>query len=400
MRDILRLESTVLPYPWGSRSRIAELLGQTVPAAEPQAELWMGAHPKASSRVVVGGAERRLDELIAAAPAALLGAELLARGPARLPFLLKLLAAERALSIQAHPDLAQAEAGFAREEKAGVPLEADQRNYRDRCHKPEVLFAVEPFWILRGFRAGQEILELAEGLGLAELLPGLVALRQQPQDGLAAFFASTLAPRTPLELERLNAAVVAKVLARGLGEHPVYRWVLRLADQFPADRGVFSPLFLNIVRLEPGQAIFTGPGILHAYLEGFGVELMANSDNVLRGGLTTKHVDVAELLSILRFEAQPPELLRPEIRDGEQRFAPPVADFALTLVPLERGCPRERAGGQVEILFVLGGGGELIEAGGRRQPFRRGEAFLVPAGAGGYRLEGEATLFRAEPGAG
>lgn len=418
MRDILPLENTVLPYPWGSRTRIAALLGQP-PAEDPQAELWMGAHPKAPSKVVVAGVERRLDELIAERPVEILGphgAGIPACGAERLPFLLKVLAADRALSIQAHPDLAQAAAGFAREEAGQVPIEAEERNYRDRCHKPEVLFAVEPFSILRGFRRRPEILELADGLGLESLLPALGELRRGAAvsggesaghvgdaAGLQAFFAATLAISEP-RVRRFNEKVVAAVRQRGLEDHPVYRWVLLLADQFPADRGVLSPLFLHVLRLEPGQAIYTGPGILHAYLEGFGVELMANSDNVLRGGLTTKHVDVAELMSILRFEAQDPELLAPEIGGpgtdaGEQRFAPPVEDFALTLVPLAAGEPRRRSAGHgVEILFALRGEGFLESASGARHAFRGGDSFLVPAAAGSYRLAGEATLFRAEPG--
>jgi len=400
MRDILPLENTVLPYPWGSRTKIAALLGESGPAAEPQAELWMGAHPKAPSKALVGGRLRGIDQLIDESPAEILGAPLLARGARRLPFLLKVLAAERALSIQAHPDLAQAAAGFERDNAAGLPLLAEERNYRDRCHKPEVLFAVEPFSILRGFRERREILELASAIGLEELLPAVGELRRDASEaGLRAFFAATLEVESESALRRLNQKAVAAIHRRGLDGHPVYRWVLRLADQFPADRGVLSPLFLNVLRLEPGQAIFTGPGILHAYLEGFGVELMANSDNVLRGGLTTKHVDVPELLSILSFKPQPPHLLEPIAgEDGEQIFAPPVDDFALTLVPLAAGAPRKRQGGSVEILFVLRGEGLLRSAGGER-PFRAGDAFLVPAAAGGYSLEGEGSLFRAEPGA-
>jgi mannose-6-phosphate isomerase len=295
----------------------------------------------------------------------------------------------------------QAAAGFEREEAAGVPIGAEERNYRDRCHKPEVLFAVEPFWILRGFREPAEILALAEAIGLERRLPALEELRRVAgEEGLASFFAATLADEGEASLARLNAQVVAAIGERGLEQHPVYHWVLRLADQFPADRGVLAPLFLNVLRLAPGEAMFTGPGVLHAYLEGFGIELMANSDNVLRGGLTSKHVDVPELLRILRFAPQPPDRLLPERGEGgEQRFAPPVADFALTRLPLEAGRPRRRAGGKVEILFALAGEGRLTTDDGEVHELRRGSSFLVPAAAGGYRLEGEATLFRAEPGA-
>lgn len=408
MRDVLELDNTVLPYPWGSRTRIAELLGRAArsgePVGEPQAEMWMGAHPKAPSRVVVAGESRGLDRLIAENPVDLLGEELGRLDEPRLPYLFKVLAAERALSIQAHPGLAQAAAGFDREDRAGVPIAADERNYRDRNHKPEVLFAIEPFWVLRGFRAEAKILALVERLDLPPLARALATLRRAtqtgaPGDGLQSFFAATLRFRQA-DLEQFNRQVVAAITSRGLAADPVYRWVLRLVDQFPADRGVLAPLFLNILRLEPGQAIFTGPGILHAYLEGFGVELMANSDNVLRGGLTTKHVDVGELLSILHFEEQVPEILQPELSaDGcERRFAPAVPDFALTELSLRPGQPRERTVRAAEILLVLRGEGFLRQEGGREIPFRRGQSFFVPAAAGSYQLEGDATLFRAEPG--
>lgn len=402
MREILELDNQVLPYAWGSRTRIAELLGQASPAAEPQAELWMGAHPKAPSKVRLGGEEKPLDRLIAEKPAEILGEAQLACGGPRLPFLLKVLAADRALSIQAHPDREQAAEGFEREEKLGVPIEADERSYRDRCHKPEVLYAVEPFSIMRGFRRQQEILELAAPLELEKLLPALGALRSGDEgQGLERFFTATLELEGEGRLRRLNRIVVSRIQDRGLAGHPVYSWVLRLADQFPDDRGVISPLFLHVLRLEPGQAIFTGPGVLHAYLEGFGVELMANSDNVLRGGLTTKHVDVGELKRILRFAPQPPELLAPLAgEDGEQRFAPPVDDFALTLVPLEAGHSHRRQVARAEILLVLQGEGRLRGADGKAHDFRRGKSFLVPATAGAYELEGEAKLFRAEPGTG
>lgn len=398
MAEILELENAVQAYAWGSRTRIAELLGEPSPADEPQAELWMGAHPKAPSRVRLAGHARPLDQLISERPAEILGEVHGADG--RLPFLLKVLAAERALSIQAHPDLAQAAAGFAREEAAGVPIDAEQRNYRDRSHKPEILLAVEPFSILRGFRDPAEILELAGALDLERQLPAFAALRDGEDEGsrLRAFFAALVTEAGEEAQRRRNARVAATIEERGLAGHPVFRWVLRLADQFPADRGVLSPLFLNVITLTPGEAMYTGPGILHAYLEGFGIELMANSDNVLRGGLTTKHLDVPELLRILRFAPQPPERLAPlPGLAGEERFVPPLGDFALTRVPLEPGQHRLRVGGRVEILFVLEGEGRLESASGVSHRFGRGSSFLVPAGAGGYALNGSATLFRAEP---
>lgn len=392
MLEICKLNNTVLPYPWGSRTVLADLLGQKVPAIEPQAELWMGAHPKAPSRVVVDGRWLGLDELIRLRPADVLGAAVARAFGGELPFLLKVLAAERGLSIQAHPDEAQAAAGFARETALGLALDDERRNYRDLHHKPEILFAIEPFHILRGFRDNAETAALCAEVDLEKLVPEVARLRDG-DEGLRAFFSAMLA----LDGERLGAVlayVQARVVEGGFQEHPSLGWLPRLAEQFPNDRGILAPLYLNVVRLEPGEAVFTGPGILHAYLEGVGVELMANSDNVLRGGLTTKHVDVDELLRIVRCTPQPVERVVPQATPEGRRYRGPAPEFALTVV--EVGDQREnhvtRQG--VEILFCSRGQG-FLEAPQGRVPFRRGDSYLIPAAIPHYRLQGPATLFRA-----
>lgn len=388
MLTISRLRNPIQTYAWGSRTGIADFLGWP-PADEPQAELWMGAHPKAPSDVEVDGRWRSLAEVVDEHPREVLGDAVLARHGQTLPFLFKVLAASRALSIQAHPDRAQAVAGCRREDHLGISRRAPERNYRDSNHKPEVILAVTPFVILRGFREPADILERMRHLDLPELLP--VACRALGADNLEGFFSDYMR----LDPERLDAVrlrALAGVDAAGGGE--VDHWVAKLERQFPGDRGILAPLFLHLEELTPGEAIFTGPGVLHAYLEGVGIELMANSDNVVRGGLTSKHVDVEELLRILRFEPQPPRLLGSTVTGGGRRLETVAGEFDLSVVDVAPGNGHRAEGGSVEILLCSRGRG-TVRSGKVELTFAQGDALLVPAVAGSYRLEGDATLYRA-----
>ncbi len=392
MIGISKLDNPIQHYAWGSRTGIARFLGGPHPTSEPEAELWMGAHPKAPSTIQTASGTTRLNDAIRAAPREILGERVVAEHGETLPFLLKILAAGRALSIQAHPDRSQAAAGCRREDHLGIPRHDPRRNYRDVHHKPEVLFAVTPFWILRGFRPASEILELMMPLGLPELLPeSSAALR----DGdVRRFFASYLA----LDGSRL-AEVLPRILAkieRDAQRRSASSWVLELERQFPGDRGVLAPLFLHLLELMPGEAMFTGPGILHAYLEGVGIELMANSDNVVRGGLTGKHVDRDELLSILRFETDSPRLLHSTTARGERVFDRVADEFALSVVEVDAHRPYNRKGaGAVELLLCATGSGTLRGSEGNGQRFAQGDSFLVPASVSRVQIDGNATLFRA-----
>ncbi len=391
MLGISKLENPIQPYSWGSHTGIARFLGRPYPTVEPQAEMWMGAHPKAPSKVETADGKVRLDDLIRKTPRQILGARVAERFDQSLPFLFKILAAGQALSIQAHPDPSQAAAGCQREDALGISRNDDKRNYRDAHHKPEVLVAVTPFWILRGFRPASEILEHFEPLGLSEWLPETLAALQA--DDLRGFLASYLA---------LDKSCLAEILPRALeriGDNPeshsVGSWVLELHRQFPGDRGVLAPLFLHLLELQPGEAIFTGPGILHAYLDGVGIELMANSDNVVRGGLTGKHVDRDELLAILRCDTEPPHQLSSTKSGGERVFDRVADEFALSVVDVNQHQPFEREGEIVELWLCATGSGLMQEVGGPAQPFVQGEAFLVPASVSKLRIDGTATLFRA-----
>jgi mannose-6-phosphate isomerase len=317
---VFALDGVARHYAWGSRTAIHRLLG--VPDdGKPIAELWFGAHPDDPSPVP--GRNTTLDALIEADPDSLLGPAVVDRFGPRLPYLLKVLAAEKALSIQVHPTLDQAQQGFAREEAAGIARDAPNRNYRDPNHKPELLCALTPFDALCGFRPVEATLALLDDVDVPEL--GFVAQLLRGPDPLRQAFTTLLTHPDPAPLVEALARRAADAT-----DGPLY--AVRLAgEDFPGDRGVLLSLLLNYVRLEPGEAIYLGAGNVHAYLRGTGVEIMANSDNVLRCGLTPKHVDVSELLKITEFAA----LDDPRWPALGGRFDVPVPDFGLTRLEID-----------------------------------------------------------------
>ena len=310
-----RLDNTVRPYAWGSTTAIPELLGIR-PTGEPQAELWMGAHPGAPSRLDRGAGPVPLNEVIDADPRGELGAETVERFGPRLPFLFKILAAGSPLSVQVHPDLAQAQAGYDDEEARGIPVDAPHRNYRDANHKPEMICALGPFNGLCGFRPPAEAADLIERLGVDELKPYVDTLRARPEsEALREVLAAILTADRAAMAATVNRA--AEAAARLAVEDPdgpyaaAYTAYARAAAAFPGDPGVVAGMLLNHVTLNPGDALYLGAGVPHAYFDGLGVEIMANSDNVLRCGLTPKHIDVPELLQIVRFASGAAALVRP-----------------------------------------------------------------------------------------
>nr|XP_061812201.1 mannose-6-phosphate isomerase-like [Nerophis lumbriciformis] len=387
--SIRKLRNPIQNYAWGSRTAIAGLLGNAAPSPEPQAELWMGDHPRAPSEVEDGAGWRALDVAIRETPEELVG-----RSEGGLPFLFKVLAAAEPLSIQAHPDASQAKAGFARDNAAGLALDAASRSYRDAHAKPEILYALEPFWVMRGFRPPDEIRQLLEAAGLTALLPSAALLDgKDPAMALEAFYRAWWHLPEPATRAVLDQLVPVAGRLHGDSAWP---WVGRLARAYPGDRGLLSPLLLNVFELAPGEALFTGPGVLHAYLDGVGLELMGSSDNVLRGGLTGKHVDVDGLLDILRFAPQSVELLAAEQVDPQlQRIRSPDGRLMLDRwQPGSAGAVAEPLGGG-EILLCTEGAGGLAVAGAPHRPFRRGEAFFVPASVKSYTVQGETVVFRA-----
>lgn len=373
------LSNPIRRYAWGSPTVIAAI--QDRAAAGPEAELWMGAHPDSPSRLVRDGREWTLDALIAADPVRELGDRVTAEFGARLPFLMKLIASESPLSIQAHPDAEQARAGFEAENATGIAQNDPARNYKDPWHKPELIYAVTEFEGLCGFRPPSEVAGLLSELDaplLREVLgqPGVGWL----PEAFARLMHLTESDRAALVSETIEAAGHIALVAQ-------------LAEQFPGDFGIVVSLLLNHIRLAPGQALFLSAGVPHAYLRGVGIEAMASSDNVLRGGLTPKHQDAEELLRVLRFGAGPvPPVAPTEEAPGVLAWCPQVPDFAL------RRVQPEDAGGSValsspgpQVLFCLSGAVKAIDSDGV-EDLGAGESAFVPAGRA-VRIEGAGQVF-------
>ena len=377
-----RLFNQVMPYAWGSRSAIAALQGRP-PSPTPEAELWLGTHVVAPSRVD-GPTGATLAQVIAADPLGTLGPQVQARF-GELPFLLKVLAAEAPLSLQAHPSKSQAEAGFARENAAQIPLTAPHRLYRDANHKPELICALSEFEALCGFRPVPESLALVAALQLDDL-------HAQLSQGLAQGFhwLMRLGPTEQRQLVSQTLAAVSRL------PQPSASLVNRLAQQYPTDVGVVAALLLNHVTLQPGEALFLPAGNLHGYLRGTGIELMANSDNVLRGGLTPKHVDVEALMSVLRFEGAPVVIQHPDApAQGEPLAQAHVPEFTLTRMALNDARVLQRRGPEI----LLCTAGEIqVSAAADRQTLRQGDSLFAAFNEGPLSLTGRGTVFRASVG--
>ncbi len=421
---VYKLRNSIQEYAWGSKTAIAELLGNPSPAVKPQAELWLGAHPKAPSLVVLDGRRIALPELIARDPRGILGAETAARFSESLPFLFKVLAAAQPLSIQAHPNLEQARLGFERENEKGIALDAFRRNYRDNNHKPEVISALTPFWALNGFRPFTEMLILLEGVGFRGLASTIRSFRSDPSpEGLKHLFSrimnldkqgreQALAEAAGWARRTLSGSTASGRQAappdRGAAARAAAaaRWIEKLGDLYPGDVGVLSPLLLNVVYLQPGDTMFMEAGVLHAYLEGTGIELMANSDNVIRGGLTPKHMDVSELLAVLRFEGRKVRLAEARgLPGGERLFLTPAEEFLLSEIRIAAGRTYSSGSNRsVEMMICLEGRGTLRvlddPSGPAAVPLqtlavKKGDSLLVPAALPGYTIEGELSIYKA-----
>jgi mannose-6-phosphate isomerase len=397
MLSVFKLNNTIKRYDWGSPKWIPELLGLSNDGGEPWAELWMGVHPEGPSELAlpagsVSDRPRLLSGLIGQDPARYLGEDL-AGEFGGLPFLYKLLAADRPLSIQAHPNLAQAKAGWERENSLGIPLKAPNRNYKDPNHKPEIICAITPFTAMAGFREPGEISKRLKAFGfpgLTSLLTALetredirrdaVAEEQALRRFLAALFALSAETRQALGEYARNCRKDAS------GEYAEeWKYVGQFAELYPADPGLMAPLYLNLINLKPGEAINIPAGILHAYVYGFGIELMANSDNVLRGGLTPKYVDPGELTGVLRFAPFKPEILGcGENSPGLFRYPSPCREFSLYRMIGRGGIAGEGAApfplsGPTIVIVVEGKLAVTAPRDAEKLSLKRGEsAFIAP----------------------
>ena len=372
------LENPIKSYAWGDSTAIPRLLGRSA-TGQPQAELWLGAHGSDASKRQSDA--QPLDRVISANPLAALGQKSVERFGPTLPFLLKVLAAAKPLSLQAHPSLDQARAGFERENAQRVPLDAPARNYKDPNHKPELICALTPFHALCGFRAKAESIAFFTALGLPT---GTLEQR-----GLAAYFEETMT--APREAQQALARRAAAACNRPVGYDVERGWGLQLAAQYPGDVGLIGALLLNAVTLQPGEALCLPAGNLHAYLQGVGIELMASSDNVLRGGLTPKHVDVPELLRVLDFSDGPVSIQR---ANDVGEYPTPAVDFELSRLDLATGTPLTLTRRGADILLCVGG--ELTVASATHAvTMKKGMSVFSPLIEGALTLSGVGELYRA-----
>jgi mannose-6-phosphate isomerase len=398
---VYRLTTSLQNYAWGSRTAIPTLLGID-PTGEPVAEAWFGAHASAPSHCVRedGTAGAPSNQVNGAPPGEVLGADVEARFGPVLPYLLKVIAADTPLSLQVHPHVERARQGFEEEEAAGVPLDAPHRSFRDRNHKPELVYALTRFQAMCGFRAPRRAVELLDGLDapLARDLRALLAADPSAA-GIEAAFTRLLRPETrpsPAEVAEVAAACAVR-LASGSPSPRADRTVARLQEAYPGDPGVVTSLLLNPVTLQPGEALFVPAGGVHAYLEGVGVEIMASSDNVLRAGLTPKHVDVDELLRNVDYVAAPPVRIAPERFHGATRvYYAPVDDFELSVTRVGDNQDHPLPGRGPRVLLCLEGTVHVSSAGDGELALARGQAAFVPAADGALVVRGNGTLVQAD----
>ncbi len=401
---IVRLFGQVRNYGWGSPTAIYDLLGEDA-TGQPAAELWLGTHPGAPSEIETGCGRRTAAELVGG-----------------LPFLLKVLAADKALSLQVHPDVAQAQVGFDDEERSGVPLDSPRRRYRDRNHKPELIVALTPFRALAGIRDPQRTLAVARGLGYPPLVAAFAPLGTDPTAGAATVLRALLTMPTD-QADDLIGGLVDAVTGIGSPASPdvagAADLVLRLAAAHAGDIGIAAALLLNDVALQPGEGLFQPARMLHAYVHGVGIEIMATSDNVLRGGLTPKHIDVDELLRVLDpTPTRAPVITARTVRETAgttvRAWDVPVVDFGLTEVTCREVTCDEVAHTRAvpdssvvvrppTILLVTDGAVDVGGAGAHATRLRRGQAAVLAPRPGlsastELTFTGHGRVFLASPG--
>jgi len=431
------ITNTPRNYAWGSTHAIADLLGRA-PSGGPEAELWLGAHAGSPSTIedpaLVGGFDT-LAEWISAVPELALGAggsqTDIVPTPPRLPFLLKILAAGRPLSLQAHPTSEQARAGFALENEAGISVDAGNRNYRDPFHKPELIFALsDTFEALCGFRP------LAEVRGIIAELRLLDLASENPQaavlDSLEGHLTGPEGLRNTVDwllrdgrgddsgevkwlVERVVAlAEHAAFLAEGgasIGYARELATVRALSAEYPGDPGIVLALLLNRVSLQRGEAVYLPAGNIHAYLSGLGVEVMAASDNVLRGGLTPKHIDIEELLAVLDFTPAPAPYLSPAtLAPGVSVYRPGVRDFELVRIDADASqvpvpgaaatpVPMHQVALTGPAIAICTAGGFLVAGAASSRQLARGQALYITPDEGLLTFAGAGEVFLATTGA-
>ena len=384
-----RLEPARQQYAWGSTAAIPALLGVADDGA-PWAEAWYGSHPAGPARVAGGDV---LSTLIEAEPERLLGEDIIWRFGRRLPFLLKLIAPEQPLSLQVHPSQAQAAEGYALEEEAGIALDHPSRNYKDTNHKPEMVLALTRFQAVAGFRAPRRAVEVLAGLDSVLARRMRRTLRLNPtRYGIRQVFSDVVSASTrptPEEISDLVAEIAARFEAGTSPSLRVDSNVLKMAVTFPGDPGIAAALLLNPVTLQPGEALFVPAGSVHAYISGLGVEVMASSDNVLRAGLTAKHIDVPEMLACVDYVAAPPVRPAPEYLSRATRaYYAPVDDFELMVTTVVAADGRLPVPGRGPRILLAVEGAMTLVTQADTQTLAQGEAVFVGAVGGREAVAG------------
>ena len=392
-----RLEPARQQYAWGSTTAIPALLGVADDGA-PWAEAWYGSHPAGETQVCGDGP---LSALIEAEPERLLGDDVIWRFGRRLPFLLKLIAPEQPLSLQVHPSQAQAAEGYAREDEAGIALDHPARNYKDTNHKPEMVLALTRFQAVAGFQAPRRAVEVLSGLDSPLARRMRRTLRLNPtRYGIRQVFSDVVSAATcpsPQEIDDLVTEIAARFEAGTSPSLRVDSNVLKMAATFPGDPGIAAALLLNPVTLQPGEALFVPAGSVHAYISGLGVEVMASSDNVLRAGLTTKHIDVPEMLACVDYVAAPPVRPAPEYLSRATRaYYAPVDDFELMVTTVVAADGRLPVPGRGPRILLSVEGAMTLVTQADSQTLAQGEAVFVGADERSLSVEGEGTLIQAD----
>lgn len=362
MTGIGYLTGTIKHYDWGGHDFIPSLLQSGNPGKKPYAEFWLGVHPLADCTVEVDGSRKLLRDLVVAGKTEALGSYV-NDSFGDLPYLLKVLDVNQMLSIQVHPSKAVAEKEFAREEAAGIPLTSSQRNYKDKNHKPELAVAISEFWLLHGFKSETEIRQVLQDV--TELKPLAAIFEKTGYEGL--YRAVMEMPQAQVDemlkplLDRIIPLYKENKLSKSQPDFWAARAALSFGDGAGIDRGIFSIYIFNLVQMKKGEGIFQAAGVPHAYLEGQNVEIMANSDNVLRGGLTTKHIDVVELLKNTRCEPVVPDILKGEEHGMENVYVTPAPDFQLSSTKLDKDAGFSFIATTCEILLVISGRVEVTD---------------------------------------
>lgn len=391
--NFYRLKNTVRDYDWGSKSMMSHMLGIENPEKKTIAEIWLGAHPLSPSAVIDGSEEITLDKFIEKNPETVLGQKTVEKFNSTLPFLMKILAVEKPLSIQVHPDKIQALKGYERENAEGLAIDSPLRCYRDLNHKPETICALTPFTILCGFRKAGEIYEIFKLATPVNLRSELELLKQRDIRGFVERLLKFDKIRAKLLLNEFKAAASSRMSTRS----EAFPLCMELLSLFPNDVSALMPALLHIVTLEPGMALNIPSGELHAYISGLGIELMASSDNVIRCGLTTKAVNIPEFLNIAKFESAEFTPVAPvSASAGISIYESGAEEFLLTEIKPEGSAlvtPEKTV--SAKILFCVEGEAELNFADNVSCALKSGESLLIPANAPSYSVSGECRVFAA-----